>query len=597
MREQLGTGGMGTVYRACGPDGATVALKLLHPALAGDEQARRRMQREAAVLTKVASPGVAAIIDWEIDTDQPFVVTEYVNGPTLADDVRHQGAWNREDLADLAQRLAEILRAVHAAGIIHRDIKPSNIMLSAAGPVLIDFGIAQLVDGERLTQTGRIMGTPGYVPPELIGGQSPSEASDWWAWASVLLYCATGRAPFGSGPFESVLARVVHSSPDLEGLDSELADILRAGLRAEPDQRADAFAIATALAQAPGTCDLSTLRAPEAAATQVLSAPEGGQDTATTLLDGERTRPLTPADMTPPAPPAAYTAPNEPRPYPGAGTQETRVFAGASPSAPPPYPVAANPALGLDAAAATAPAASMPEAEQSPWDGGNARHHWYTPYRPPRHVVTWPMSLAALLCGAALTLHTQLLMPVVAACAVVVLACYGHVGARLEAERMQRGFASDGDVSRALVALPGGLLRALAGTAGAAVLVTGGAWAAWWGLQLSSRGASSPWTLRQALLFPQELLASERAQLWGVIVVMAMIGWASPMLKTARSGYQRLCAQVLSPWWLRLVIVAVLLIIAWASLSMTGVGGVVTDWMASLVSRSSAASGLARYAA
>lgn len=248
---QIGSGGMGSVWEAVNGQGERVALKMLHPQIAFDPDARRRLQREAEVINKVRSRGVAQVLDLEVDSDQPFVVTELIDGPTLSKDVTQNGAWNREDLADLAEWLRRILTELHASGVVHRDIKPSNIMLSAQGPVLIDFGIAQMATDERVTATGLVTGTPGYLAPEVIAGSDPGPASDWWAWASVLVFCATGRQPFGNGPIEAVLARVSAGEVDLEGVEDQIRIPLLAALRPQPSLRATPEAVVAGLSADP----------------------------------------------------------------------------------------------------------------------------------------------------------------------------------------------------------------------------------------------------------------------------------------------------------------------------------------------------------
>jgi len=135
----------------------------------------------------------------------------------------------------LAGCLAESLQAIHQAGVIHRDLKPGNVMMFNGKPVMIDFGIAQAADDLRLTQTGLVIGTPGYLAPELIEGEMVSESADWWGWAATVAYAATGRRPFGKGPFEVVLHRVHTGKADLEGLDPRLKPLLAAAL--SPDRR------------------------------------------------------------------------------------------------------------------------------------------------------------------------------------------------------------------------------------------------------------------------------------------------------------------------------------------------------------------------
>lgn len=233
----LGRGGMGAVYRAVDGEGTAVALKLLHPHLGEDPAARERLQREVRTLQRVRHPGVARVLDAEIEAGEAFVVTELVDGEDLGTRVRTRGALTPVELADLAERLRGAVAVVHETGVLHRDLTPGNVMVTERGPVLIDFGIAQDADDLRVTSTGLVMGTPGFVAPEVLEGAEPSEDGDWWSWAALLVLAATGRPPFGGPPLQAVLARARAGEPDLEGLDRRTATALRAALAVDPWRR------------------------------------------------------------------------------------------------------------------------------------------------------------------------------------------------------------------------------------------------------------------------------------------------------------------------------------------------------------------------
>jgi serine/threonine protein kinase len=232
---RLGQGGMGVVYLAEGPEHQEVALKVLRPHVAHDPIARARLQREATTLRKVSHPGVAGILDHDLEGDQPYLVTRFVPGRPLDEQVDERGPLTPRKWLPVAGCLAESLQAIHQAGVIHRDLKPGNVMMFNGRPVMIDFGIAQAADDLRLTQTGLVIGTPGYLAPELIEGETVSESADWWGWAATVAFAATGRRPFGKGPFEAVLHRVHSGQADLEGLDPRLKPLLAAAL--SPDRR------------------------------------------------------------------------------------------------------------------------------------------------------------------------------------------------------------------------------------------------------------------------------------------------------------------------------------------------------------------------
>ena len=232
----LGSGGMGAVYRAVDADGVTVALKLLHPHLTADPDARARLEREVANLRKVRHPGVARVLDAEIESTEPFVVTELVPGTDLATRVRERGPLAGAELVELAEGLRAALARVHAVGVLHRDLTPGNVM--TPGPVLIDFGIAQDATDERVTSAGFAVGTPGYLAPEVLDGAEPAAAADWWGWAAVVAFAATGRPPFGPGPTPALLARVRAGDPDLAGLPAGTAAALASALARDPADRA-----------------------------------------------------------------------------------------------------------------------------------------------------------------------------------------------------------------------------------------------------------------------------------------------------------------------------------------------------------------------
>jgi serine/threonine protein kinase len=235
----LGAGGMGTVYRAVDDGGTAVALKLLHPQVGADAAARERLRREVVALQRLRHPAVAAVLDAEADSTEAFIVTELVAGANLEEHVRTHGPMSPSDLHQLAAGLHDALVAVHGAGVVHRDLKPTNVLVTDDGPVLIDFGIAQAAgdDSAQVTSTGLVVGTPGYLAPELLDGAEPTPASDLWGWAAVLAFAATGRPPFGARPLEAVLVRARTGDVDLAGLGPVTADALRSALDPDPGRR------------------------------------------------------------------------------------------------------------------------------------------------------------------------------------------------------------------------------------------------------------------------------------------------------------------------------------------------------------------------
>ncbi len=243
LERRLGTGASATVYLAHDGAGNPVAFKLLAPGAdlgQRDGDARERLRSEALALKRVKVPGVAAVMDLEVDGVDAFIVTEYVPGPTLAEDVRACGAWQREDALELGTMLAATLRAVHESGICHRDIKPANVILGPNGPVLIDFGISSVLENTSgLTRTGLVVGTPGFISPEVIEGQKADFADDWWALAALLLFTLTGRPPFGTGSATVIVSRILAGNPDVAGLEAPLAEVFRRVLAPQAQRSAD----------------------------------------------------------------------------------------------------------------------------------------------------------------------------------------------------------------------------------------------------------------------------------------------------------------------------------------------------------------------
>ena len=235
--ERIGEGGMGVVHLGISPDGDLVAVKALRPWLVGGHDGRERFGREVAALRRVRGDRVAQVVDADVEGDVPYIVTRYVRAPSLERVVRDHGPLGAAALGRLASGLAEALASVHEAGVIHRDVKPGNVLLADDGPVLIDFGVARAVDETRLTATGLVIGTPGYLAPETVNGQEPSPGTDIHGWAATMAFAATGRPPYGTGPDAVVLDRIRRGDHDLAGIEPRLAALLHRALAVEPERR------------------------------------------------------------------------------------------------------------------------------------------------------------------------------------------------------------------------------------------------------------------------------------------------------------------------------------------------------------------------
>src|SRR4051794_6866713 len=228
---------MGVVHLAQAPDGSRVALKVLRPHIVGDSEARERLAREVSSLKRITSPRIAEIIDADPHGDVPYVVTRYVPGLSLYHHVAEEGVIAGADLLHFADCLAEALLAVHSVGVLHRDVKPTNVLMEGRSPVLIDFGLARVAEDPRLTQTGWLLGTPGYLAPEILYGDDASPASDVHALAATVVYAATGRPPYGKGPAMAIMDRVRRGEHDLSGIDEPLRQLLRQALSPDPLER------------------------------------------------------------------------------------------------------------------------------------------------------------------------------------------------------------------------------------------------------------------------------------------------------------------------------------------------------------------------
>ncbi|MEU3660827.1 serine/threonine-protein kinase [Streptomyces sp. NPDC032940] len=237
LHRRLGAGGMGVVYLGSDKKGQRVALKVIRPDLAEDQEFRSRFAREVSAARRIRGGCTARLVAADLDADRPWFATQYVPGPSLHDKVVDEGPLGAADVAAVGAALSEGLVAVHEAGVVHRDLKPSNILLSPKGPRIIDFGIAWATGASTLTHVGTAVGSPGFLAPEQVRGAAVTPATDVFSLGATLAYASMGDSPFGHGSSEVMLYRVVHEEAQLQGVPDALAPLVRACLAKDPEER------------------------------------------------------------------------------------------------------------------------------------------------------------------------------------------------------------------------------------------------------------------------------------------------------------------------------------------------------------------------
>ncbi|MEU6604758.1 protein kinase [Streptomyces shenzhenensis] len=237
LHRRLGAGGMGVVYLGSDKKGQRVALKVIRPDLAEDQEFRSRFAREVSAARRIRGGCTARLVAADLDADRPWFATQYVPGPSLHDKVAEEGPLATAEAAAVGAALSEGLVAVHEAGVVHRDLKPSNILLSPKGPRIIDFGIAWATGASTLTHVGTAVGSPGFLAPEQVRGAAVTPATDVFSLGATLAYASAGDSPFGHGSSEVMLYRVVHEEPQLHGVPDALAPLVRACLAKDPEER------------------------------------------------------------------------------------------------------------------------------------------------------------------------------------------------------------------------------------------------------------------------------------------------------------------------------------------------------------------------
>ncbi|MFE7792178.1 protein kinase [Streptomyces sp. NPDC057460] len=297
LHRRLGAGGMGVVYLGSDRRGQRVALKVIRPDLAEDQEFRSRFAREVSAARRIRGGCTARLVAADLEADRPWFATQYVPGPSLHDKVAEEGPLSAAEVASIGAALSEGLVAVHEAGVVHRDLKPSNILLSPKGPRIIDFGIAWATGASTLTHVGTAVGSPGFLAPEQVRGAAVTPATDVFSLGATLAYAATADSPFGHGSSEVMLYRVVHEEPQLYDVHDALAPLVSACLAKDPEER-------------PSTLQLS-MRLKEIAAREAQGLHESRppvqrsaqeQDRPTGRLDGPYTEQQTRRAASPPAP-------------------------------------------------------------------------------------------------------------------------------------------------------------------------------------------------------------------------------------------------------------------------------------------------------
>ncbi|MFG2268694.1 serine/threonine-protein kinase [Streptomyces chartreusis] len=238
LAARLGAGGMGRVYLSHTQGGRPVAIKVVRPELADDQDFRRRFRREVEAARRVRGAYTAELIDADAEGTPPWLATLYVPGPSLAQAVSRRGPLPVPAVLWLMAGVAEALQAIHGAGIVHRDLKPSNVLLAADGPRVIDFGISLAADATFRTATGSAVGTPQFMAPEQAIAGDVTEATDVFALGQTAAFAALGRALYGEGPAATVLYRIVHERPDLSALPEQLRPLIARCLAADAAERA-----------------------------------------------------------------------------------------------------------------------------------------------------------------------------------------------------------------------------------------------------------------------------------------------------------------------------------------------------------------------
>src|SRR5579872_3202388 len=313
---RLGAGGMGQVFLGISPGGRKVAVKVIHPFHLRAPHFRERFAREIEAAQRVGGFHTAPVVDADPQGSPPWMVTAFIEGPSLQDAVDRDGPLPPGEVRALGAGLAEGLAAIHARGLVHRDLKPGNVILAPDGPRIIDFGIARVIDDSTgITTAGAVIGTFAYMSPEHLGAGLAGPASDVFSLGSVLAFAATGRPPFTGDSAATVMFRLVSEPPELAGLaDEELTGLIGSCLAKSPEARPTVSSLLAALS-GPGPAalraDMPGTAAPGAPGGAGPRAPADGAPTTQTPA---RPVPVTGAGAGPGPGGAGYAEPSRGQP-------------------------------------------------------------------------------------------------------------------------------------------------------------------------------------------------------------------------------------------------------------------------------------------
>ncbi|WP_306370559.1 serine/threonine-protein kinase [Nocardiopsis sp. CC223A] len=403
---KLGSGGMGTVYLGSMPDrNNQVAIKVIRPELAFDEATRARFRDEMENARKVASFCTAKVLDHGTFENRPYMVTEYIAGTALAEHIAQNGPLDSSTLHGFALGVAAALAAIHRTGLVHRDLKPANVLLSLSGPRVIDFGIARAMNtATNHTQTGIVMGSPGWMAPEQLLEEQVTTKADIFAWGCLVAFAGNGTHPFGNGDAMTLGKRVLFAEPQIGNLDSPLDRLVLRALDKDPNRRPTAQDLLLELAGGEDTSNPNDMVShalhqswrPNLPPPMPHGPPQGAHQTM--------------AGMRHPAP-GAYQAPPAAPPVPQANPHQSGTFVRPAPGhpggghppqgPPPPHPQAGGP-VGPPPAqhpASTGAVPIVPPADrQAPRPGPQP---YVPPVPPPPHRPTGPANRRGLVIIAA----------------------------------------------------------------------------------------------------------------------------------------------------------------------------------------------------